>query len=110
MRQRLDWRMRFLEVLPKVDPLFELLAEIAGQFDRNEVLGLHAECVTALSLWREYQGVMNGAGAPWDEWECALWKREARLDRSVELMLDAGAAGQGPDEIRKRFGIRSAGD
>jgi hypothetical protein len=98
----LAWTRRFLNLLPNVDRLFQLLDEIAGQIDGSEPAQLKGKCVTALKLWREYQDVLNTMRQ--DRRRRALrHDQTATLDAAVLVMLEAGASGAGPDEIQAKL-------
>jgi hypothetical protein len=101
-RARLAWTGRFFDLLRIVDPLFLLLDSIASQIDGNEPHGLRVKCVSALKLWRVYRAVLNGAPET-QRTPARSRTRTATLDRSVAVMLEAGASGDGPNEIRKKL-------
>jgi hypothetical protein len=98
----LAWALRFFDLAERSGRLFRLLDEIPKQIDANEPKGLTARCAEALSLWREYQSVMQSA--PVDKRTRARWQIQMEAeDRQVGTMLEAGAAGVGPIEIQQKL-------
>jgi hypothetical protein len=98
----LAWTRRFVNLMPNVDRLFQLLDEFADQIDRSEPAALKGKCVTALKLWRQYQDFLSTMRQ--DRRRRALrHDRTATLDAAVLVMLEAGASGDKPDEVRAKL-------
>jgi hypothetical protein len=98
----LAWARRFFNLAERSDRLFLLLDEIPKQIDANEPKGLAAKCALALRLWREYQTVMKEV--PVDKRTRARWQKQDETDdRRVSIMLEAGAIGAGPFDIRQKL-------
>jgi hypothetical protein len=95
----LAWTRRFVNLLPNVDRLFQLLDEIACQVDTNDSTQLTAKFVTALKSWREYQSLLSSM--PHDKRKRERQSRVPREDRFVTLMLEAAPRVMGGMRFRR---------
>jgi hypothetical protein len=105
---RSAWRDRLIAGLEWWGLLFALMDEIPRLIDNNISAGLKEKCVIAPELWREQQAVLREGAQD----ERARGKRRrmttaeremAEAERDFTLILEAGAAGDGPDEIRAKL-------
>jgi hypothetical protein len=96
------WTSRLLDVVADFGFLFDLLESIGEQIDNDQGENLKPMCEVALQLWNEHQAVLSAA--PVDRRTLRRWERQTTgLDRAVTLILETGASGAEPSEIRIRL-------
>jgi len=74
-----------------------LLAEIEAIVKNGNGEGLPTRCAAARTLWAEHERFMRSVESP-----CC----PSRALAAVELILDAGAAGRSPIEIRRMLHVK----
>jgi hypothetical protein len=97
VRAGLAWAGRFFTMLRNLPRLDRLLNEIACQVDRKQPAKLKRKCAAALRLWREFHTVLY-TRTRGERTQAPPPQAEA-TGRLIAFMLEAGAAGDTPNQI-----------
>jgi hypothetical protein len=89
---------RFAEFKRMKERMWLMIEEICHQVDNGDADGLQPKCVAVMPLWNEYlRFLRDGADALDPDFE------GERMGAQMQMILDAGAAGVEPAEIRRRW-------
>ena len=91
---------RFCEMFNRYDSMMEYLEEIENQINAGRSEGLMANCIAARGMWLRHLVVMK-EGEILNGSRRRKKSKSLRLEETVTLLLEAGARGEGLDELRK---------